>query len=101
VYADATLFQPLGMTDFEWVGDIGGHHYQHASRLDARIHLHAKYSTNPQGFHAWVFEHLHLSPTCRCRVLEVGCGSGRLWQENQHRIPAGWDLTLSDCRWLF
>jgi SAM-dependent methyltransferase len=70
------------------------HHYQHASRLDARIHLHAKCSTNPQGFHAWVFEHLRLPPTCR--VLEVGCGSGRLWQENQHRIPAGWDLTLSD-----
>jgi CubicO group peptidase (beta-lactamase class C family) len=23
-YADATLFRPLGMTDFEWVGDIGG-----------------------------------------------------------------------------
>jgi len=52
------------------------YHYQQVSRLDARIHLHAQYSTNPQGFHAWVFEHLHLSPTCR--VLEVGCGSGRL-----------------------
>jgi hypothetical protein len=38
------------------------HHYQHASRLDARIHLHAKCSTNPQGFHAWVFEHLRLPP---------------------------------------
>jgi SAM-dependent methyltransferase len=70
------------------------HHYQDASRLDARIQLHASYSTNRQGFHAWVFEHLHLPPTCR--VLEVGCGSGRLWLENQHRLPAGWDLTLSD-----
>jgi SAM-dependent methyltransferase len=70
------------------------HHYQNASRLDARIQLHAKYSTNKQGFHAWVFTHLCLPPTCR--VLEVGCGSGRLWLENRHRLPEGWDLTLSD-----
>jgi SAM-dependent methyltransferase len=70
------------------------HHYQDASRLDARLQLHASYSTNPQGFHAWVFNHLRLPPVCR--VLEVGCGSGRLWRENQHRLPAGWALTLSD-----
>jgi ubiquinone/menaquinone biosynthesis C-methylase UbiE len=69
-------------------------HYQDTSRLDARRQLHAKYSTNTHGFLAWVFEHLHLSPTCR--VLEVGCGAGDLWLENRHRIPAGWHITLSD-----
>jgi ubiquinone/menaquinone biosynthesis C-methylase UbiE len=68
--------------------------YKDASRLDARIQLHAKYSTNTQGLHAWVFEHLHLPPTCQ--VLEVGCGSGQLWLVNHHRLPAGWDVTLSD-----
>jgi ubiquinone/menaquinone biosynthesis C-methylase UbiE len=68
--------------------------YKDASRLDARIQLHAKYSTNTQGFHAWVFEHLRLPPTCQ--VLEVGCGSGQLWLVNQHRLPAGWDVTLAD-----
>lgn len=68
--------------------------YKDASRLDARIQLHAKYSTNTQGFHAWVFEHLRLPPTCQ--VLEVGCGSGQLWLVNYHRLPAGWDVTLSD-----
>jgi SAM-dependent methyltransferase len=69
-------------------------HYKDTSRLDARRHLHATYSTNPHGFLAWVFEHLHLSPTCQ--VLEVGCGSGELWLENRHRLPAGWEVTLSD-----
>ena len=69
-------------------------HYKDASRLDARIQLHAKYSTNTQGLHAWVFEHLHLPPTCH--VLEVGCGSGQLWLANQHRLPAGWHVTLAD-----
>lgn len=69
-------------------------HYKDTSRLDARMQLHAKYSTNTHGFLAWVFEHLHLSPTCQ--VLEVGCGSGALWLGNRHRIPAGWGVTLSD-----
>jgi len=68
--------------------------YQDASRLNARIQLHAKYSTNTQGLHSWVFEHLHLPPTCQ--VLEVGCGSGQLWLVNHHRLPAGWHVTLSD-----
>jgi SAM-dependent methyltransferase len=58
------------------------------------MQLHAKYSTNTQGFHAWVFTHLHLPPTCH--VLEVGCGTGQLWLENHQGIPAGWDVTLSD-----
>jgi ubiquinone/menaquinone biosynthesis C-methylase UbiE len=68
--------------------------YKDASRLDARIQLHAEYSTNTQGLHAWVFEHLRLPPTCQ--VLEVGCGAGQLWLVNQHRIPAGWDIILAD-----
>ena len=69
-------------------------HYKDASRLDARIQLHAKYSTNTQGLHSWVFEHLRLPPTCQ--VLEVGCGSGQLWLVNHHRLPTGWHVTLSD-----
>ena len=69
-------------------------HYKDASRLDARIQLHATYSTNTQGLHSWVFEHLRLPPICQ--VLEVGCGSGQLWLVNQHRLPPGWHVTLSD-----
>src|SRR5712691_9303537 len=69
-------------------------HYKDASRLDARIQLHATYSTNTQGLHAWVFERLRLPPTCQ--VLEVGCGSGQLWLVNHHRLPARWGVTLSD-----
>ena len=68
--------------------------YKDASRLDARIQLHVQYSTNTQGLHSWVFEHLRLPPTCQ--VLEVGCGSGQLWLTNHHRLPAGWNVTLSD-----
>src|SRR5215471_15442382 len=68
--------------------------YRDASRLDARVQLHAKYSTNSQGFHPWVLAHLHLPPACS--VLEVGCGSGHLWLTKAQHLPTGWDITLSD-----
>ena len=68
--------------------------YRDASNLDARIHLHKRFSTNPQGWHRWVFEQLQLPPTSR--ILELGCGSGELWIENGPRVPGGWDITLSD-----
>ncbi len=29
-------------------------------------------------------------------ILELGCGPGYLWDANRDRIPAGWDLTLTD-----
>ena len=29
-------------------------------------------------------------------VLEVGCGDGSIWLQNLDRIPAGWQLTLTD-----
>lgn len=68
--------------------------YKDASHLDARIRLHALYSTNKQGLHDWVFDHIKLPS--ECRVLEVGTGSGRLWLENSGRIPGGWQVALSD-----
>src|SRR5206468_935801 len=41
-----------------------------------------------------VFAQLALPSTAR--ILEIGCGPGRLWVENAARIPPGWALTLSD-----
>jgi ubiquinone/menaquinone biosynthesis C-methylase UbiE len=69
--------------------------YKDASNLDARVALHQKFSTNPQGWHNWVFDQL-LSLPANANVLELGCGSGVLWQESAKRIPAGWVVTLSD-----
>ena len=68
--------------------------YRDASNLNARIQLHARFSTNKKGWHPWVFEQFDFSP--QCRILELGCGPADLWRENLHRIPEGWDLTLSD-----
>lgn len=68
--------------------------YRNAGNLDARAELHRRYSTNPQGLHRWVFDHLDLPADAR--VLELGCGPGWLWQNNLDRIPSGWTITLTD-----
>ncbi len=68
--------------------------YQDARNLEARIALHRDYTTNPYPWFSWVFDQLHLE--AGMRILEVGCGSGRLWTENSHRLPPNLDLTLAD-----
>ena len=67
--------------------------YDTTKNLDARIALHQRFSTNPYPFQRWVFDRLQLVD--RQRVLEVGCGTRRLWIENEDRIP-DIDLLLTD-----
>lgn len=68
--------------------------YPDASNLNARIDLHERFSVNRLPWHRWVFDRLDLPP--EARILELGCGPGRLWVENLDRIPEGWNVTLSD-----
>lgn len=70
------------------------HQYHTDANLQARIALHQQFSTNAYPWQRWVFDHLHLSE--RARVLELGCGPAQLWLENQDRIPATWEIILSD-----
>ncbi len=68
--------------------------YRNAANLDARIALHARFSTNRQNWYRWLFDHFALPD--EARVLELGCGSAKLWRENLERVPQGWDVTLTD-----
>jgi ubiquinone/menaquinone biosynthesis C-methylase UbiE len=68
--------------------------YRTSGNLQARIDFHVRFRTNPQDWQLWVFDHLKLPADAR--VLEIGCGAGSLWLENRSRIPAGWEITLSD-----
>jgi ubiquinone/menaquinone biosynthesis C-methylase UbiE len=68
--------------------------YKNAANLNDRIQLHQRFSTNPYDFHMWVFDQLKLAADSR--VLELGCGPGSLWRPNLARIPAGWEITLTD-----
>ena len=55
--------------------------YKNAKNLNDRISLHEKYSTNKQGWFNWLFSQIDFSRVNR--LLELGCGNGKLWQENR------------------
>lgn len=68
--------------------------YRSAANLKARMRLHQAFSTNPYGWQRWLFDQFKLTPYSR--VLELGCGPGDLWLENDERIPEGMELVLTD-----
>ena len=69
--------------------------YRDSTNLDARLELHRRFSTNSYGWFNWIFDTL-LKLSANAIILELGCGPAYLWKECSHRIPAGWDMTLSD-----
>ena len=69
--------------------------YKDSSNLDARVEIHKRFSTNPYGWFNWVFDALLKLPA-DAKILELGCGPAHMWRECSSRIPAGWDITLSD-----
>ena len=69
--------------------------YKDASNLDARIAIHQRFSTNPQGWFDWIFDTLVKLPA-DSKILELGCGSAEMWKECASRIPSGWAITLTD-----
>jgi ubiquinone/menaquinone biosynthesis C-methylase UbiE len=69
--------------------------YRDSSNLDARVEIHNRFSTNPYGWFNWLFDTLEKLPA-NAKILELGCGPAYLWRECASRIPAGWDITLSD-----
>jgi len=69
--------------------------YKDSSNLDARVEIHKRFSTNPYGWFNWVFDALSKLPA-DAKILELGSGPAHLWRECASRIPAGWDITLSD-----
>ncbi len=68
--------------------------YRTSGNLQARIDFHVRFRTNPYDWQLWVFDRLRLP--AEARILEIGCGAGSLWLENRSRVPAGWQVTLSD-----
>lgn len=69
--------------------------YKTSANLQARMNLHRRFATNPQSWFNWVFDHFEALPN-NAKILELGCGTGKLWAENMRRLPAGWQVTLSD-----
>ena len=68
--------------------------YRTPANLQARNALHERFTVNPYDWMLWVLDNIPLGGDAR--VLEVGCGTGRLWKTNAHRLRPGWDITLTD-----
>jgi SAM-dependent methyltransferase len=68
--------------------------YGTSSNLDARRYLHERFNTNANAWVPWLFERFDLP--ARSSILEIGCGTGYVWEGNRDRIPAGWLVTLTD-----
>ena len=70
--------------------------YSDDKKLSIRSKLHAKHSTNKQGFGSWLFEKYRFSENTS--ILELGCGSGWQWEWDRkvEQLPQGCKLILSD-----
>lgn len=68
--------------------------YATPQRLNTRISIHSKYSTNKMGFGNWIVSGYTLNP--RDRVLELGCGTGDMWKGREDIIGRCSRLVLSD-----
>ena len=68
--------------------------YKTAEKLDIRISIHSKYSTNKQGFGNWIASHYDIRDGMS--VLELGCGTGDMWTGKQETIRRCSRLVLSD-----
>lgn len=85
----------MAMTKFTDQQYLTTEQYKDASNLDARLEIHRRFSTNPYGWFNWVFDTLAKLPK-DANVLELGSGSGALWSNIADKIPANWNVTLSD-----
>lgn len=67
--------------------------YKDSTNIDIRIRLHDQYSINPLHWFEWLYSKYHIEKDMH--VLEIGCGSGELWQKNRELIPQA-SIILSD-----
>lgn len=68
--------------------------YQNASNISSRINLHHLYSQNKEGWFSWIYSQCEFDDNMK--VLELGCGDGTFWIENQTKLPKHIQITLSD-----
>ena len=67
--------------------------YKNSNNLNVRISLHDQFSTNKIGWFNWLYKQLDFTRVTR--LLEVGCGNGKLW-ENRDIDLRNREIFLSD-----
>lgn len=67
--------------------------YKSDKNLNIRSNLHS-YNTNKVDFDKWCFSNINFFENAK--ILELGCGTGKLWLKNKEYISSDLDITLSD-----
>ena len=83
------LIHTIEMNDLE--NDII-EQYKNSTNIDIRIKLHKIYSKRKDSWFKWLFSNYNICSSSK--VLELGCGNGKLWKENINNVVG--DITLSD-----
>jgi len=68
--------------------------YKDSSKLETRINIHERYSTNKQDWHEWVFQNISFPGDGS--VVEFGCGTGALWKKNLLNLESSIRVLLTD-----
>lgn len=68
--------------------------YASTEKLDARIEIHKRYSTNPRGI--WEFAASLYNFKANERILEVGCGTGEFWAAQHGSLPNSCSVLATD-----
>ena len=83
-------YHPTGDPKFTYTRESFGE----AWNSNSRILLNQHYQASDQTWHNWLFDQINTSDNAK--ILDLGCGSGDLWAENEERVPAGWEILLAD-----
>lgn len=67
--------------------------YKENDNLQNRINIH-KYSTSKQEWFDWLYERINLKQGMK--VLELGCGNGKLWESVIEKLPENITIYLTD-----
>ncbi len=68
--------------------------YKNDSKFKKRQNFHDKYSINKYGFRNWMFDKYKIFDGCK--ILELGCGNGIMWDEKYKELPQNVELVISD-----
>lgn len=68
--------------------------YATANNLNTRISIHQKYSVNQMGFGNWIVSNYQFKEGMK--VLELGCGTGDMWNGKDEKIALCSRIILTD-----
>jgi ubiquinone/menaquinone biosynthesis C-methylase UbiE len=74
--------------------EILARQYKDSVNLDIRKNFHKKYSSNPIRYTDWILSNINFFKGCR--ILELGCGTGSLWENCPELINSFSELVLTD-----